>query len=83
MLGKIDLATRLDRHHIRGTFYHYGLCLFVIATIINWEMITFDYYTCLCMGLIIIDWFAEMYDPHPDNMGKWFEAHFHRIWDKE
>ena len=32
-------------------------------------------------SLFIIDYIAEMYDPHPDSPGPWFEAHFHRFFD--
>lgn len=37
----------------------------------------------LTIVLIMVDWLAEMYDPHPDNMGKWFESHFHRVFHDE
>jgi len=30
--------------------------------------------------LFVVDYIAEMYDPHPDNPGPWY-AHFHRIVD--
>lgn len=33
------------------------------------------------MILFATDWLAEMYDPHPDKFGRWFESHFHRILD--
>ncbi len=32
-------------------------------------------------SLFVIDYIAEMYDPHPDSPGPWFKAHFHRFFD--
>jgi hypothetical protein len=37
----------------------------------------------ITVGLIILDWLAEMYDPHPEAPGRWFKKHFHRLWDDE
>lgn len=28
--------------------------------------------------LFVVDYIAEMYDPHPENPGPWY-AHFHRV----
>ena len=30
--------------------------------------------------LFVVDYIAEMYDPHPENPGPWY-AHFHRVVD--
>lgn len=29
--------------------------------------------------LFVVDYLAEMYDPHPENPGPWFKTHFHRF----
>lgn len=75
--------TRLfKRHRVRATFYHIGFVLFVILTIIYRKTIDFtDPYLLFTMGLIVVDYIAEMYDPHPDLPGPFFKRHFHRFFD--
>jgi hypothetical protein len=31
--------------------------------------------------LFFTDYLAMMFDPHPKNMGSWFERYFHRAFD--
>jgi hypothetical protein len=33
--------------------------------------------------LFVVDYIAEMYDPHPESPGPWFKAHFHRFFDND
>ncbi len=76
------IRSRFSRHHIRATFYHGGIILFLIASALFYrDWIDGDAYNTFCVALIIVDYIAEMYDPHPDNMGTWFERHFHRFFD--
>ena len=79
-MDRLKLTVRYDRHHIRSTFYHAGILLFIAATIFWFKDIDWSHpYTIFCAGLIVVDYIAEMYDPHPDAPGKWFERHFHRF----
>jgi hypothetical protein len=34
-------------------------------------------------SLFLIDYIAEMYDPHPKSPGPWFKAHFHRFFNDD
>ncbi len=78
------LTTKVNRHHIRGTFYHTGLVMYLLGTMYLWDIIDWtNPYTIATNVLIIVDYFAEMYDPNPDNPGTWFERHFHRFFDDE
>ena len=83
-IKNFDLATKTNRHHIRGSFYHGGLALFVAATIYWWDIVDWSHpYTIFTVTLVIVDYIAEMFDPHPDNMGKWYERYFHRFFDED
>ena len=72
------------RHHIRSTFYNAGIILFVSGSMLNYTGDVNDFvYKWFCIALIVIDYIAEMYDPHPDSPGPWFKKHFHRMLDNE
>ena len=71
-------------HRVRATFYHMVAIVFLISTAL-WLMGIVDdkmsYY--ITAVLFVVDYLAEMYDPHPENPGPWFKAHFHRAIDGE
>lgn len=70
------------RHRVRGTFYHIVSIIFLITTIMwYFEWISDGASYAITAILFITDYIAEMYDPHPDNPGPWFERHFHRFFD--
>ena len=72
------------RHHVRATFYHVGILLFLAASLLNYTGHVSDLiFKWFCIGLIVIDYIAEMYDPHPDNPGPWFKSHFHRFFNDD
>lgn len=72
-----------DEHHVRSNFYHVVALAFLITTVLwAFDMISDSASFIIGMVLFATDWFAEMYDPHPDNPGPWFESHFHRITDE-
>ena len=72
------------RHRIRANFYHLVAIIFLISTGLWLVGVLSDkasfVLTCI---LFVLDYLAEMYDPHPDSPGPWFEAHFHRFLDNE
>ena len=72
----------LGRHRIRAVFYHASVVI-AVAVLIMWELGWVSDTTSVYapVAVLIIDWIAEMYDPHPDNPGPWFKRHFHRIYD--
>jgi len=67
------------KHRVRASFYHLGALLFLGITALNYADIVGDTqaYVLTCI-LFIIDYIAELFDPHPDNMGTWYERYFHR-----
>lgn len=69
------------KHRVRASFYHIGALTFLGFTALNFANII-DNRTAYILTsiLFIIDYFAEMFDPHPDNMGTWYERYFHRIY---
>lgn len=70
------------RHRIRATFYHGVAMIFLIVT--GWYMLgVISEKTSFIVTsiLFVVDYFAEMYDPHPESPGPWFKAHFHRFFD--
>lgn len=78
------MKTLFGRHRVRSTFYHVIAAVVVVSTIaslIGLMSVT----VCLVITTVLffVDYLAEMYDPHPENPGKWFEAHFHRFLDDE
>ena len=72
------------KHRVRASFYHIGaglflgLTLFQLLGIVNQTQA----YVLTCI-LFVIDYLAEMFDPHPDNMGSWYERYFHRIYEDD
>ena len=71
--------TRLfGKHRVRATFYHIGALLFIGISILNFiNIISTSVAYVLTSILFIIDYLAEMYDPHPANMEPWYKTHFH------
>lgn len=70
----------LGRHHVRANFYHIVSLIFVISfTMWSFEIISDRASTIIGMILFVVDYLAMMYDPHPDNPGTFFKAHFHRL----
>ena len=79
------MRTRVfGRHHIRANFYNFVSILYVLLCIATLKGYVTDYQGFIT-GFILfaVDYFAALYDPHPDNMGNWFKAHFHRMWDND
>lgn len=72
------------RHRIRANFYHFVSFLYVL-TMILWGVgaLTDMASTWIGFTLFVIDYIAQMYDPHPENPGPWFKRHFHRFYDDE
>jgi hypothetical protein len=56
---------------------------FLITTVL-WSFAIISGTASFLIGVVLFatDWIAEMYDPHPENPGPWFEAHFHRVTDE-
>jgi len=74
----------LGKHHVRATFYHFVAAVFLITTVLWLFGIVNDKWSLIItIILFVTDYLAEMYDPHPDNPGPWFKAHFHRMYDGE
>jgi hypothetical protein len=73
-----------NRHRVRATFYHLIALTFLTATGL-WALglisDTVSFY--ISATLFVIDYIAEMYDPHPETPGPWFKAHFHRFFNDE
>ena len=75
--------TFFDEHHVRANFDHVVAVAFLITTIL-WSFDIVSGTASFIIGIVLFatDWIAEMYDPHPENPGPWFESHFHRITDE-
>ena len=49
-------------------------------TIANWlNLVSLEVSTAVTLVIFFADYVAEMYDPHADNPGDGFKAHFHRF----
>ena len=73
--------TILGRHRIRATFYHFVALVFLISTALWYFGFISDFVSFVITALLfVVDYIAEMYDPHPENPGPWY-AHFHRAFD--
>ncbi len=79
------------RHRVRATFYHLGFILFLIMSALDYyNLVDAELVKTFLYVLVVVDYFAEMYDPHPDLPGPlfgknpvlWLKFHFHRMWDK-
>lgn len=74
----------LGKHRVRASFYHISALLFLGFTAMQVTGILEDrtafYLTAV---LFVVDYIAEMFDPHPDNMGPWYKKYFHRAFDNE
>jgi len=72
------------RHRIRAVFYH-GSVVIAVAVLIAWEfgLVSDSVSVYAPVIVLIIDWLAEMYDPHPEKPGPWFKSHFHRMFDDD
>lgn len=76
--------TFLGRHRVRATFYHVGAVVFLITTALTiFGIIGVTGSYIITATLFVVDYIAEMYDPHPENPGPWFERHFHRFLDDD
>lgn len=76
------MKTIFGRHHVRANFYHFVSILYVL-TMALWglDILSDMASTWIGFTLFLIDYIAQMYDPHPDNPGPWFKRHFHRFLD--
>jgi hypothetical protein len=65
---------------VRATFYHLIAVIF-LATTALWAvgLVSAAWSFYISATLFVVDYIAEMYDPHPDSPGPWFKAHFHRF----
>ena len=75
--------TFFNEHHVRANFYHVVAIAFLITTVL-WSFGIVSGTASFIIGIVLFatDWLAEMYDPHPENPGPWFAAHFHRVTDE-
>ena len=72
------------RHHIRATFYHGIALVFLLGTGLWYFDVLSDKGSFILTAILfVVDYLAEMYDPHPDHPGPWFKSHFHRMFDNE
>jgi hypothetical protein len=72
----------LRAHRFRSSFYHLVSTLFVLTTFLwFFNLISDDTSFCISLVLFFTDYLAMMFDPHPKNMGSWFERYFHRAFD--
>jgi len=71
------------RHHIRTNFYMMVSSAYMIMMLL-WSFSLISDGATVIIGFILFatDLLAELYDPHPDKPGKWFETHFHRVTDE-
>lgn len=70
------------RHRVRATFYHIGALVFLFTTVLHlFGIVGVTTSYVITAILFVIDYLAEMYDPHPDSPGPWFERHFHRFFE--
>ena len=68
-----------DKHRVRGSFYHMVALIFLVSTALWYFEIVSDKMSYIITAILfVVDYIAEMYDPHPENPGPWY-AHFHRI----
>jgi hypothetical protein len=72
------------RHRVRATFYHTVSAIVVVCTAASFiGLIPMNVCFYITTIAFFADYLAEMYDPHPENMGSWFKAHFHRAFDDD
>lgn len=72
------------KHRIRASFYHIGAFIFIDITALNLLGFIGDSTSFLLTGILfVIDYLAQMFDPHPDNMGAWYERYFHRMYEDD
>lgn len=78
------MKSMFGRHRVRATFYHIT-ALAVVASTLTQMLGLLSINTCfyITTAVFFVDYLAEMYDPHPDNPGKWFRAHFHRLFEDD
>lgn len=71
----------LGKHRFRTTFYHMVSIIFLLSTVFYVMGYLSDKTSyILTAALFVVDYIAEMYDPHPKNPGPWY-SYFHRAWD--
>lgn len=78
------MKTLFGKHRVRSTFYHVTAAIVVVSTLaqmLGLMSITFCFYVTTVV--FFTDYIAEMFDPHPENPGSWFERYFHRAFDNE
>lgn len=76
--------TLFGKHRVRASFYHIGALLFLGITAFTFTgIVSTKVGFILTSILFVIDYLAEMFDPHPENMGTWYERYFHRIYEDD
>tara|TARA_R100001594_G_scaffold1048_1_gene4342 strand:+ start:9296 stop:9535 length:240 start_codon:yes stop_codon:yes gene_type:complete len=72
------------KHRVRTSFYHIGALLFLCITALTYMNILSDSVAFILTSILfVVDYIAEMFDPHPDNMGTWYERYFHRFFEDD
>ncbi len=72
------------KHRVRSAFYHIGALVFIGITVLQFLGIVSESFAYMTTALLfVVDYLAEMFDPHPDNMGTWYERYFHRIYEDD
>ena len=69
------------KHRVRASFYHIGALVFLgITGLAGLGIVSTTAAFILTSILFVVDYLAEMFDPHPENMGTWYERYFHRFY---
>ena len=71
----------LGKHRFRATFYHMISSVFLFSTALWYFGYMSDKTSYILTAMLfVIDYIAEMYDPHPENPGPWY-SYFHRAFE--
>jgi len=72
------------KHRVRATFYHITAIISVLTIVGHLQgLISAQIALWVSFAIIIIDYVAEMLDPHPDAPGPLIKKYFHRAFDDE
>jgi len=74
------MKSLFGKHRMRASFYHIGALVFIGITLFTYlNIISTSTGFVINAVLFVIDYLAEMFDPHPDNPGVWYRRYFHRF----
>ncbi len=70
------------KHRVRAAFYHISALVFLGTTCLyTADIVSTEQSYYITAILFVVDYLAELLDPHPDNMGPWYKRYFHRAYD--